>query len=292
MDWVATPPPGPSASAPPRRFTRYTGPPSYRTPPRWGFPALAWRWPTAVPTGADPVPVADQLRIRARFAVAMLSTLAVFAVLTAGAEVWRYVLLVQARTSALPRATVDLSDGLVITGAYLTLFAGVLAIAATLWWLAPARRAAAEGAGYESARPRAHVVLALLIPGVNLLVPGAVAAELEHAALRRPADERPSPSPLVRWWWVAVCVSGVLFTATLLWRLRDGVQARADGVLLTAATDVAAAVVAAVTIVLVVRLSALLAPINPAAARLMRVVRVEGAPAPPLRATRAPGSKR
>lgn len=292
MGWVATPPPGPSASAPPRRFTRYTGPPSYRTPPRWGFPALAWRWPTAVPTGAEAVPVMEQLRVRARYAVAMLSLVAFFAVLTAGAEIWRYVLLVQARTSALRRGTVDLSDSLVITGAYLTLFVGALAIAATLWWLVPARQAAADVAGYESARPSAHVVLALLIPGLNLLVPGAVAAELEHAALRRAADERPTPSPLVRWWWATLCVSGVLFTATLLWRLRDGVQALADGVLLTAATDLAAAVVAVVTVVLVVRLSALLAPVDPAAARLMRVVRVDGAPAPPLRVSRQPGDKR
>ncbi|WP_228770326.1 DUF4328 domain-containing protein [Actinokineospora alba] len=292
MDWVATPPPGPSTPAPPRRFTRYTGPPSYRTPPRWGFPALAWRWPTAVPTGTEAAPIAECLRVRARFAVVMLTMLSVFAVLTAAAEIWRYVLLVEARTSALRAGTVDLSDSLVITGAYLTLFVGAAAIAATLWWLVPARQAAAEVSGYESARPATHVVLALLIPGLNLLVPGAAAAELEHAALRRPADERPSPSKFVRWWWATLCVSGALFAATLLWRLRDGVQARADGVLLTAATDVAAAVFAAMTLVLVVRLSALLAPVDPASARLMRVIRVEGAPAPPLRTSRQPGAKR
>lgn len=292
MDWVATPPPGPPTPAPPRRFTRYTGPPSYRTPPRWGFPALAWRWPTAVPTGTEAAPVAERLRVRARFAVVMLTMVAVFAALTAAAEIWRYALLVEARTSALRGGTVALSDSLVITGAFVTLFVGAAAIAATLWWLVPARQAAAEVSGYESARPAGHVVLALLIPGVNLLVPGAVAAELEHAALRRPADERPSPSKLVRWWWATLCLSGALFAATLLWRLRDGVQALADGVLLTAATDVAAALFAAMTLVLVVRLSALLAPVDPASARLMRVVRVEGAPAPPLRTSRQPGSMR
>jgi hypothetical protein len=292
MDWVATPPPGAVVVPPARRFGRYAGPPSYRTPPRWGFPAMAWRWPTVVPTGTEATSVIEQLRIRGRLALAALSAVAVFSVLAAAAEIWRYVLLLRARTNALPRSAVDLSDNLVTTGSVLSLTAGVLAVFTTVWWLVPARRAAAEVAGYDSARPRLHVAIALVVPGLNLIVPGAIIAELEHAALCKPVDQRPSPSALVRWWWGAIAASGVLFAATLLWRQRDGVQAMADGVLLTAATDVMAAVVAVLTALVIVRLAALLAPIDRTTVRRMRLVSVEGAPVPPLREHRPPGSQR
>jgi hypothetical protein len=58
------------------------------------------------------------------------------------------------------------------------------------------------------------------------------------------------------------------------------VQAQADGVLLTAVSDLAAAATAAVTAVVVSRLTGLLAPIDPAAVPRMRVVGVSGSPDP------------
>ncbi|MGQ0842147.1 DUF4328 domain-containing protein [Actinokineospora sp.] len=271
----------------------YLGPPSYATPPRWGFPALAWRWPTSVPGVANDEPVAvERVRGRARLAVSALWMQAVVAVLAAGAEVWRYVLLVDSRSTALSRATVDLSDTLVVSGAVLAIAAGALSIMLTLWWLALARRAAADLAGYAPPRPDWHLLPGLVVPGVNLVMPGAVVAELEHAVLRRPVAERPRPTRLVRWWWAAVVVGGLLFAATVLWGFRAGVQAQADGVLLHAATNLAAGVVAVLTALVVARLSSLIAPIDPASVRLMRVVRVDGAPEPPLRAVRQTGAKR
>ncbi|WP_436493077.1 DUF4328 domain-containing protein [Actinokineospora sp. HUAS TT18] len=292
MEWVATPPPGPPPPASPRRFGPYTGPPSYRSTPRWGFPALAWRWPTAVQAAEPEASATEQVRSRGRLAIGALVAVAVFSGLTAAAEVWRYALLVKARTSALPRDTVALSDSFVITGAAVSIAFGVAAVALLLWWLVPARRAAQDGAGYASARPLWQVAASFLVPGLNLIVPGAAMAELEHAALRKPGDERPSPSGLVRSWWIALAVGGGFFAVSVLWRFRDSVQAKADGVLLSAATDVVAAVVAVFTVLVVLRISALLAPVDPESVRLLRVVRVEGAPAPELRTYRPPGTQR
>ncbi|GLZ41249.1 hypothetical protein Acsp05_48730 [Actinokineospora sp. NBRC 105648] len=280
---MATPPPGVSAPAPRRVQVRYLGPPAYRTPPRWGFPVLAWRWQSTAADAESPEVTAaagvERVRVRARAAVSALWLLAVLALVAAGAEAWRYALLVQSRTGALPRGTVRFSDTLVLTGSILSLVLGVLAAGATLWWLYAARRAAAERAGFAPARPDWEVGPSLLIPGYNLVVPGAIMAELEHAVLRRPAEERPRPTPLLRAWWIAWAASGLLFAVTVVWRLRDSVQAQADGVLLTAATDLAAVVVAVLTARVVTRLSSLISPVNPASVRLMRVVRVDGAPA-------------
>ncbi|EWC62853.1 putative conserved membrane protein [Actinokineospora spheciospongiae] len=279
FDWVATPPPG--AGAPPARPRRgpYTGPPAYRTPPRWGFPALAWRWPTAV-SGLDadePAPV-DRLRRRGRLASSALWMLAAVALLAAGAEAWRYVLLLLSRDGALSRGVVEVSDSLVVTGAVLALVAGLLALLGAVWWLFTARRVAADVAGYDPPRPDWQVLPALVVPLVNLVVPGSLLAELEHAVLRRPEAERPRPSPLVRWWWAAWAASVVLFTVTVVWRFRSGVQAEADGVLLNVLTDLAAAALAIATEVVVARFSALLAPVDANEVRRVRVVRVNGAP--------------
>ncbi|WP_018683501.1 DUF4328 domain-containing protein [Actinokineospora enzanensis] len=278
-EWVATPPPGSSTPAPRRHRTRYLGPPAYRTPPRWGFPALAWRWPTSV-AGVDEdehAPV-ERVRARARLAVTALWVLAVVAAVATGAEIWRYALLLASRTGALNRGTVQLSDSLVVTGAVLSIAAGLIAATSCVWWIKSARHAAAETVGYLPARPDWQLLPGLFIPGANLVIPGAVLAELEHAVLRRDVDSRPRPTPLLRAWWIVWAGSAVLFLATLLWRLRDSVQAQADGVVLSAVTDLVAVAVAVITARVVTRLTTLLAPIDPTSVRLLRVVRVPDAP--------------
>ncbi|SDC77614.1 DUF4328 domain-containing protein [Actinokineospora iranica] len=293
FEWVATPPPGVGTPIAPRPRAPYLGPPAYRTPPRWGFPALAWRWPTSVPGIAESREEAiERVRGRARLAVSALWVLTVVTVLAAGAEVWRYILLLRSRTSALSGETVRFSDSLVVTGSVLAIAGGLIATGTVLSWLFVARRAAADAAGYDPARPDWHIVPGLLVPGLNLVVPGAMLAELEHAVLRRQAEARPTPTPLVRWWWAAWAAGGLLFAATIAWRFRDSVQAQADGVLLTATTNLAAAVVATLTALVITRLSTLLAPLDPTTLHLMRVIRVDGAPEPPLRATRPAGSTR
>jgi hypothetical protein len=207
-------------------------------------------------------------------------------------EGWRYVLLLASRYGALSSAVVSFSDALVITVGVVSVVAALLSGVLTVLWLRRAREAAALAAGFGSPRPDWQVVVGLLIPGVNLVMPGSVLAELEHAVLGQPADVRPSPSRLVLLWWAAWGASVLLFVLTVLWSLRGGVQAMADGVVLHGLNDLAAAALAVLTGLVVRRVTALLGPVDPTGVRLSRVVRVEGAPPPPLRPSRPAGAVR
>jgi hypothetical protein len=216
------------------------------------------------------------MRALASIAVPLLGLTAALVLVTAGAEGWRYALLLASRTDAVPAGPLRASDALVVSGGVVSLLASALAGAVTLGWLTHAAAAAAEMAGVRPARPTWHLLAGVLVPGINLVLPGAVLAELEHAALRRDPNRRPNPSRLVRWWWVSWATGLMLTGITLCWSLRSGVQARADGVLLHGATDLVAAVVAITTVMVVRRLTRLLSPIQPGSARRMVVVRVPG----------------
>lgn len=282
--WIATVPPGVGGARPRPRRRPYTGPPRYPFTPRWGFPNLVWRPSTAVPgTSTGGMQPAQRLRATGRNAGALLITLAVLAGIAALSEVWRYVLLLQSRTSALSPGVVGTSDAFVLTFALMTPLMALLAVGVTLWWLLVARTVAAEQAGQEAPRPAWQVFVGTLVPGVNVLLAGPIVAELEHAALRRPADQRPRPSRLVLGWWATLAANVVLAVLTVVWRLRDGVQADADGVVLSALTDATAAGLAVVTAVFVRRITRLLSPIDAEAAHLRRVVKVTGAPPPERR---------
>lgn len=269
------------------------GPPAYSSPPKWGFPALAWRWPTTIPGTSQDQPVTvDRVRAVAGHASAMMWALACLAVVTAGGEIWRYVLLLQSRTGALSSRLVGASDAVVTIAGTLTLAFSVLAAVVAVWWLYLARHAAAELAEQRIGRPDWQVLVYLLVPGVNLAMAGVVLTELEHQVLHRPATERPRPTKPVVIWWATWIGAGILFALTVLWRFRDSVQSHADGILLSALTDLAAAAVAVLTALMIRRLSTLLAPVDPASVRYLRVIRVDGAPEPPLRATRLVPSRR
>lgn len=291
--WVATSPIRRTRQA--RRRLPYLGPPSYAENPRWGFPALAWRWPTTVPgthQGEDRPVTIDRVRSVGGHATAMMWALAGLSLVAAGGELWRYVLLLQSRGGALSDRVVGTSDAVVTVGAVLALAFAVLAASVTIWWLLLARYAAAELA--EQALPRRdwQVLTYLLIPGVNLAMAGVLLAELEHQVLRRPADQRPRPTRATKIWWSTWVLSGLLFATTIGWRFRDGVQAQADSVVLSALTDLAAAAIAVLTALTVRRVSALLAPVDPKRLRHLRVLDVRNAPDPELRATRPAYSRR
>lgn len=273
LQWVATPP---AVTESPEEIRvpppPYTGPPSYPAPPRWGFPLLGWRRPMPLSTPA--VSAAERMRALAATAVPLLWLCAGLTVGTAVAEGWRYALLLDSRTDAVPATSLNVSDAMVVTGGVVSLFATALAGAITLGWLVRACAAAAESAGVRPPRPAWQLVAGVLVPGVNLLLPGAVLAELEHTALHRDPGRRPRPSPLVAGWWVIWATGLGLGAITLLWTLRTGVQAHADGVLLHLVTDLVAGVVAVVTIVVMQRLTQLLSPAYRWGARRMVVVRV------------------
>lgn len=283
--WVASPPPGafvPRRARPPER---YSGPPAYPVPPRWGFPNLTWREPTAVPgmPSSYPRPM-ERVRVLSRNAITILWFLAGLATVGAVAEFWRYALLVISRDAALDTDVVAFSDALEIIASLLTVVFGVLAFGSVLWWLYVARQAAAEESGHEPPRSSRQVLAGVLVPLVNLVLAGSILAELEHAALRRPATKRPKPSRLALAWWAVWALNEVLLIVVIVWRFRDGVQAQADGVLLSGLLDLSAAGLAVLTAMLVHRITSLLAPIPLERLRQRRVVAVKGAP----RATERP----
>ncbi|MGW4828130.1 DUF4328 domain-containing protein [Amycolatopsis japonica] len=282
--WVASPPPG---ALPQRRkpvAERYSGPPSYPVPPRWGFPNLAWRRPTAVPgTASGEVTAGERLRVITRSLLPVLWTFAALAVIASAAEIWRYVLLVQSRDSALSTSVVSVSDTFVITAGLLTTILSLLPAGLTVWWLLVARHAAADVSGEAPPRRQRHVLAFVLVPVVNLIMVLPVVAELEHAVLRRTRETRPKPSRLVLIWWGVWALNWVLLALVIVWRFRDGVQALADGVVLVALTDLTAAGLAVVTALLVKRMSGLLAPVEEKRLRLLRVLKVDGVPEPERR---------
>ena len=274
LRWVAEPPPGATPPRPAQVRARYTGPPRYRLQPRWGFPLGPWTRQEQEPARPDPL-------FRARSLVGSLVPLlwatAAVALLAAGAEVWRYVLLLASRDGALPAEAVAASDALVASAGtvapILTLVVGVLMVL----WTVRAAQAAGDLAQVRPSRSTRAIVLGWLVPGLNLAVPGSVLAEIEHSALGLPAERRPRPSRLLLVWWVLWAASVVLTVVVLLWSLRDGVQARADGVVLHAVLDVLAAVTAGVTARLVLQLTRLLSPAAPRRRELLLRI-----PTPPV----------
>lgn len=256
MRWVAVPPPGAATPLPTPRRARYLGPPSYRSVPRWGFPALPWPRPPA----DEPRPGWQQTDRAAQPLVPLLRATAAAAALAVGAEVWRYVLLVQSRSGALGAGTVSASDVLVTGAGWVATVLGLLSGVALVHWSVRAAVAAAARGGHRPSRSVVQIVVGWIVPGVNLSVPGSVLAEIEHGALDRPAGERPRPSPLLRRWWTAWACGVVLAIAVAALSLRTGVQARADGVLLHALVDAVAVVVALLSARVVTLLTDLLAP--------------------------------
>lgn len=248
---------------------RYVGPPRYRFPPRWGFPVGPW--PVEQPTAAPPGSAA--VRAPGQPPVMVLGVTAAVALVAAGAEAWRYVLLLASRHDALAAEAVAASDALVTSAGWFAAVLGLVAGAALVAWSMRASTAAAERGGRVASRSSWAVLLGWLVPGVNLSVPGSVLAEIEHGALDRPAGRRPRPSRLVLVWWV-LWAAGVLLTAVvLLWSLRTGTQAQADGVVLHGVLDLLAAATAAVSAVLVMRLTRLLSPPRPVAREVVMAVR-------------------
>jgi hypothetical protein len=279
--WVALPPESSAGqSSPPPRRSRYTGPPRYLAPPRWGFPALPWQreQPAEVPHSASAAAAHAGLLIPLLRGVALLAGVA------GAAEIWRYVLLLRSRSQALGAREVAASDALVEAASWMCTVMAVAVGVYLLVWVLRVIDAAAERSGVRPPRSRRTVLLGWLVPGPNLSVPGSVLAEVEHAALGRPPGERPSPSRLLRLWWALWAANVVLSVLTALWSLRTGVQARANGVELHALVDLLAAATALVTARVVAWLTALVGP--PRAIPLPRVVSVRE----PARTDPAPAS--
>lgn len=213
--------------------------------------------PPPAPTHREPD---DALRRTAGLLVRLAVVTAVLAGIAAAAEAWRYGLLVASRTEALAPGPLAFSDALVTLVGLLAPLAALATGALFLWWLHLGRGIAAAISGTRPSRRLWAVVLGAVVPGVNLTVPGAALAEVEHAASSLPANTRPRPSRPVWRWWLAWDVSVVLGVAAVLRGLGTSTQAMADAVLLHALADLAAAVAALATVGVVTHLTDLLAP--------------------------------
>jgi hypothetical protein len=283
LRWVAEPPPAATPTPQVAVRARYTGPPQYRLLPRWGFPLGPWRSPEPEHVRPDPL-----LRARTILGslVPLLWATAAVALLASGAEVWRYVLLLASRDGALQAETVAASDALVASAGTVAPVLSVVVGVLMVLWTVRAAQAAAEEAHVRPSRSTRTIVLGWLVPGLNLTIPGSVLAEIEHSAIGLPADRRPRPSRHVLVWWALWVASVVLTGVVLLWSLRTGVQARADGVVLHAVLDLVAAITAGVTARLVLRITRLLDPAPPRRREVL--VRVDPAPAETPRALSGP----
>jgi hypothetical protein len=295
--WQAQVPAGWVPPAPRPRRGAYLGPPTYPAPPRWGFPRLAWRWPTSIPGEEAARRVAEPATLRrsALRARRCLAATAVVLLLAAAGEISRYVLLTISLHGRPPRGAVTASDALVATcGALGALLAAASLLSAARWCL-PARRYAAEAQGRMPGRPTWQLVLGLVVPVVNLTVPFSVLAELEHDALARGPRERIRPSRLLRYWLGTWVLGGLLCWVTFAWSFRGGLAAEAHGMLWAAATALAAAAVAALTEVVVRRTTALLLPPERGTLRRSQVLRLPGGtprPGEPQRQARPAGAPR
>lgn len=305
----------------------YPAPPKWGFPNLiWRLPTSV---PGTATTRQDP---ADAQRTTGIGAIVVLLGLAAVTTLAAAAELWRYALLVQSRDTALSATAVRASDTLVVWGYLATVpLLSLAAVTLAFTWLLQARTAAARKSGYDPPRSALSVILRIFAPWpavglalgalwllatvvpaaeqvaialmpvaalgvllVALALAGPVVIELEHAALGDVGNGpgRPRPSWLVLAWWAAWVGNGVLVALTAIWRSRDGLQQQADAVVLTAITDIAAAVLAVLTALVIRKVMALLAPRWGRPQRRFRVVGVRGAPEPELRTTRPAGARR
>lgn len=233
--WVARRPgrlDRPSGSADSGRRSAAT--PRYTEIPRWGL--------RDHPVSAEPGESQQPLSALARWVyTALLATAGLFG-LAAVAELIRYLILLRNRTRLIEPPLLWFSDALVNTAALFALIMALVAAVAALGWLIELRRAAFAAVGRRDPRSPRLLALGCLVPGVNLVWPGVFLSEVVAGR----ADPRPLQA--VRIWWAVWVLSGLLAVAALYWRTADSLQAKADGVLFTALTDLAAAGVAVLTL--------------------------------------------
>lgn len=263
--WVATTPDGLRPREPVPARLPYAGPPRYLQIPRWSL----WPWAERPEPGSPDGPLAprpapapqDALRNRAVLLRRLAITTAGLAGVAAAGEVFRYVLLLLSRDRALSGVALGWSDAIVTLFGLLAPIAALATGVVFLRWLLDARAIAAEISGTRPWRSRRVLLLGCVLPPFTLTVPGATLAEIEHAAAGRDPRTRPVPSRPVLVWWVAWAVGVVLGVVTVVHGFWTSTQALADGVVLHALVDLAAAGAAWATVRVVAHLTELLAPV-------------------------------
>lgn len=260
-----------------RRARPYAGPPSYRGGhPQWAFPPVIWR---DLPDETPIVPV-DEPAGALRWSAGLALATAVAALVASGAEIWRFVLLLEGRTLVLSGPVVRSSDVLVAASGLAVLTFALLLAAFAVPALVRTHFAAARRLGSAPSRSRSDIVARLLVPIWNVYGAGQIVTEIDRMMARRPdagsnsasgaypsarrratATESDGPalrtrgSRLVKAWWLSWVLSAVLITVTLARGFGGSLQAIADTVELHIAVDVMAALVAGLAVAILLRFS-------------------------------------
>ena len=231
--WVARPAGGRPATEPESRPrpAAASGTPSYGEMPRWGL---------LDPLPADDEDEPDRAEIAADLAPTLLVGTAIVFGLAAVAEAVRYGVLLFNRTRLVEPLALALSDAAVWATQVVGPVVALAAAVASGFRLLELRRRIYAERGLADSRSPLSVLAGLVIPGVNLAMPGVFLTEI--------GNHDPRLLRAIRTWWVLWVVNGVLVVVLLAWRQRDTLQARADGVLLTAVLAALGAVVALATL--------------------------------------------
>jgi hypothetical protein len=228
---------------------------------------VVWR-PAAVPAPAEqPVDPGPGLR-RATW-LAVLAGAA--ALLAAGAEIWRFALMLQGRTLVLNGAVVRTSDMLVAAAGIIAPLTALLALIYAVPVLARTNAAAAGRRGRAPSRTLGAVAARVLIPIWNIYGAGQIVTEIDRllqagpnpgAALddHRPADRPRRAGKLTLCWWLSWAVSALLVIVTAARGFGGSLQAIADTVELHIAVDLVAVVVAWLGAAMLSRFRRLLSP--------------------------------
>jgi len=164
----------------------------------------------------------------------------------AGAELWRFVLLLEGRTLVLSGAAVRASDILVAASGIAVVLFAVLTLVMAIPALVRTHAVAAKRLGRAPSRSTGGVLARLLVPVWNLYGAGQIVTEIDRmlAAHDVADDQEPGVSRITVLWWLSWIASAVLVVATLARGLGGSLQAIADTVELHIAVDLMAAVVA------------------------------------------------
>ena len=166
----------------------------------------------------------------------------------AGAELWRWVLLLRGRTEVLPAGVVQTSDVAVGVAGVAAAVVGAVALVLALPAVVHTHGAADRLAGLAPSRRPAEVLARLVVPVWNLFGAGQMFAEIDgrlrtlHDEPDRPA--RPRASRLVLAWWIAWIANGFFVLLALGRAFGGSLQAIADTAELHIGVDLLAAVVA------------------------------------------------
>lgn len=236
--WVARKPKSKNPQRTPVRTARQVATPKYDQIPRWGLTDRR------VDTADEPETRVERWSDAASGLLMLTAALLGVAVV---AEGLRYAILLYNRTRLVSPSTLVISDALVLFSQVASIVIGVAAAVASGCWLVTRRRAVFERAGQRDPRSVRSLLIGCLVPVLSLVLPGVYLTELVE---RKNGPDRDRLLLLVRLWWAMWVVDWILMLLVSIWRTRDSLQARADGVLLAALLCLVAAGVALLTIYL------------------------------------------